>query len=38
MLLNMSLLSLKKLTWPVKIDYDGIFMTLSVKMTDNEKV
>ena len=25
MLLNMSLLSFKKLTWPVKIDYDGIF-------------
>ena len=38
MLLNMSLLSFKKLKWPVKIDYDGIFMTLSVKMTDNEKV
>ena len=35
MLLNMSSLWLK---WPVKIDYDGILMTLSVKMTDNEKV
>ena len=36
--MNVSLLSFLKLKRRVKIDYDGIFMTLSVNMTDNEQV
>lgn len=37
MLLNSSY-RLKKLKWLVNIVDDGIFVTPSVKMTDNEKV